>query len=161
LHSLVQPFLELAEQVLDLFEVKILSTGGIQWTHAFVVYDLLLCKISPLGRNMPSRPGGGRIYSICKTIMDHQDPDFSDKVAPLKDSVPTPKKNKHRVENKMTEPTESNSTQQMSPFGNDFVPDLSFSDMLDWNSDDWMLYTDTFWSSQNMTLPSLSEQNLN
>jgi hypothetical protein len=161
LHSLVQPFLELAEQVLDLFEVKILSTGGIQWTHAFVVYDLLLCKISPLGRNMPSRPGGGRIYSICKTIMDHQDPDFSDKVAPLKDSVPTPKKNKHRVENKMTEPTESNSTQQMGPFSNDFVPDLSFSDMLDWNSDDWMLYTDTFWSSQNMTLPSVSEQNLN
>jgi hypothetical protein len=161
LRSLVQPFLELAEKVLDLFEEKILSTGGIQWTHIFVVYDMLLCKISPLGRNMSSRPGSGRIYSICKRIMDNQDPDFSDKIAPFKDSVPTPKKNKHRGENKMAALTEDNSTQQMAPLSNDFMPDLNFSDMLDWNSDDWMLYTDTFWSSQTMTLPSLSEQSLN
>jgi hypothetical protein len=33
--------------------------------------------------------------------------------------------------------------------------------MLDWNFDDWMLYTDTFWSPQNMTLSSLPEQSLN
>jgi hypothetical protein len=163
LRSLVQPFLELAERVLDLFEDKILSTGCIQWTHTFVVYDMLLCKISPLGRNMPSRPGSGRIYSLCKRIMDHQDPDFSDKVAPLKDSVPTPKKNRHRMENKMTPLAESNNTQQFTPLSNsnDFVPDLNYSDMLDWNFDDWMLYTDTFWSPQNMTLSSLPEQSLN
>lgn len=161
LRSLVQPFLELAEKVLDLFEDKILNTGGLQWTHTFVVYDMLLCKISPLGRNMPSRPGSGRIYSICKKIMDHQDPDFSDKAAPIKDSVPTPKKNKHRVENKTTALAENDSNQQMTALSNDFIPDLSFSDLLDWSSDDWMLYADTFWSPQNMTLPSLTEQSLN
>jgi hypothetical protein len=157
LRNLVQPFLELAEKVLDLFQDKILNTGGLQWTHTFVVYDMLLCKISPLGRNMPSRPGSGRIYSICKRIMDHQDADFSDKVALLKDSVPTPKKNKHRVENKMTALTENNSTQQMAALSDGLSSDF----VVDWNFDDWMFYTDTFWSPQNMTLPSLSEQSLN
>jgi hypothetical protein len=134
LRSLVQPFLELAEKVLDLFEEKILSTGGIQWTHTFVIYDMLLCKISPLGRNMSSRPGSGRIYSICKRIMENQDPDFSDKIAPWKDSVPTPKRNKHRAEDNMTALKEDNNSQQMVSLSNDFMPDLNFSDMLDWNS---------------------------
>ncbi|KAI4723298.1 hypothetical protein E4T48_00415 [Aureobasidium sp. EXF-10727] len=161
LRNLVQPFLELAEKVLDLFEEKILSTGGIQWTHTFIVYDLLLCKISPLGRNIPSRPGSSRLSSICKKIMDHQDPEFSVRVAALKDSVPTPTKIKHRIDGKPVASMENNGTQQTVVTNNDFVPDLSYSDMLDWNFDDWMLYTDTFWSPPNISLPSLSEQILN
>ncbi|THZ04882.1 hypothetical protein D6C78_01663 [Aureobasidium pullulans] len=161
LRNLVQPSLELADKALDLFEEKILTTGGIQWTHTFLVYDMLLCKVHPLGRNMPSRPGSGRIYSICKKIMDNQDSDFSAKVVPLKDSVPTPKKNKGQRATKMHVTTEDNTTQQPPPsLNSDVVPNLSFSDMLDWNFDDWMLYTDMFWSPQNMSLPSLSEQNL-
>ncbi|TIA58637.1 hypothetical protein D6C83_03569 [Aureobasidium pullulans] len=161
LRNLVQPSLELADKALDLFEEKILTTGGIQWTHTFLVYDMLLCKVHPLGRNMPSRPGSGRIYSICKKIMDNQDSDFSAKVVPLKDSVPTPKKNKGQWATKMHVTTEDNTTQQPPPaLNSDVVPNLSFSDMLDWNFDDWMLYTDMFWSPQNMSLPSLSEQNL-
>ncbi|KAG9826139.1 hypothetical protein KCU98_g15411, partial [Aureobasidium melanogenum] len=160
LRNLVQPFLELAEKVLDLFEEKILSTGGIQWTHTFVVYDMLLCKISPIGRNIPSRPGSDRLFSICKKIMAHQDTDFSEKVAPLKDSIPTPTKIKKRLEGNTNVPTEINGIQQMATTNNDLLSDFSYSDMLDWNFDDWMLYTDTFWSTQNMSLPSFSEQNL-
>ncbi|CAD0114800.1 unnamed protein product, partial [Aureobasidium uvarum] len=158
LRSLVQPFLELAEKVLDLFEEKILSTGGIQWTHAFVIFDMLVCKISPLGQNIPSRPGSGRLYSICKKIMDHQDPEFSVRIAALKDSVPTPTKIKQRIDGKTAASMESDGTRQAVTTDNDFVSDFSYSDMLDWNFDDWILYTDTFWSPQNMTLPSLSEQ---
>lgn len=160
LRSLVQPFLELAEKALDLFEEKILSTGGIQWTHTFVVYDMLLCKISPIGRNILSRPGSDRLFSICKKIMAHQDADFSEKVAPLKDSIPTPTKIKKRLEGKTNAPSEINSIQQTATTNNDLLTDFSYPDMLDWNFDDWMLYTDTFWSTQNMSLPSLSEQNL-
>ncbi|KAG9666243.1 hypothetical protein KCU95_g18237, partial [Aureobasidium melanogenum] len=160
LRSLVQPFLELAEKALDLFEEKILSTGGIQWTHTFVVYDMLLCKISPIGRNILSRPGSDRLFSICKKIMAHQDADFSEKVAPLKESIPTPTKIKKRLEGKTNAPSEINSIQQTATTNNDLLTDFSYPDMLDWNFDDWMLYTDTFWSTQNMSLPSLSEQNL-
>lgn len=160
LRSLIQPFLELAEKVLDLFEEKILNTGGIQWTHTFVVYDMLLCKVSPIGRNTTSRPGSDRLFGMCKKIMAHQDQDFSDKVAPLKDSVSTPTKIKRRLEGKTDAPTEINGIQQMATTNSDLIPDFSYSDMLDWNFDDWMLYTDTFWSSQNMALPSLAEQNL-
>ncbi|KAH0158005.1 hypothetical protein KCU67_g7684, partial [Aureobasidium melanogenum] len=95
--------------------------------------------------------------------MAHQDADFSEKVAPLKDSIPTPTKIKKRLDGKSKAPMEMNSIQQMATTtttNNDLLSDFSYSDMLDWNFDDWMLYTDTFWSTQDMSLPSLSEQNL-
>ncbi|KAI5254856.1 hypothetical protein E4T42_02154 [Aureobasidium subglaciale] len=158
LRNLVQPTLELAEKVLYLFEDKILHTGGIQWTHAFIVYDMVLCRIDPLGRNMQSRPGSDRVYNICKKIVDSQDSDFMAKAEPLKDSVPTPKRNKARYEEETTVFSEKLGTQQVTPLNGDFVPDLGFSDMLDWNFDDWMLYTDMLWSPQNMPIPALSGQ---
>ncbi|KAI5209114.1 hypothetical protein E4T39_01010 [Aureobasidium subglaciale] len=158
LRSLVQPTLELAEKVLDLFEDKILHTGGIQWTHAFIVYDMLLCRIDPLGRNMQSRPGSDRVYNICKKIVDNQDPGFLAQAEPLKDSVPTPKRSKARYEEETTVYSEKLDTQQVTPLNGDSVPDLGFSDMLDWNFDDWMLYTDMLWSPQGMPLPALSGQ---
>ncbi|KAH0071473.1 hypothetical protein KCU60_g19806, partial [Aureobasidium melanogenum] len=66
------------------------------------------------------------------------------------------------LEGKTNAPMEMNSIQQMATTttNNDLLSDFSYSDMLDWNFDDWMLYTDTFWSTPNMSLPSLPEQNL-
>lgn len=121
---------------------------------------MLLCKIHPLGRNMGSRPGSEKIYSICKKILDHQDPDFTSRAAPLKDSMPTPKKKKAGNETTVAAAIDDDGAQAAAFSNSDLLPSLNYTEMLDWNFDDWMLHTDMFWLPQTMSLPPLSQQNL-
>lgn len=160
LRNMIRPSLELADKILDLFEEKILTSGGLQWTHTFAYYDILLRKIHSLGRNMHSRPGIERIYKICRKILDNQDPEFVTKAGPLKDSIPTPKK-KRALKDSYTASADNGDNGPSTKLpDNNVLPSLGFTEMLDWNFDDWMLYTDIFWSPEAMSLPPLSEQGL-
>lgn len=166
----LQPWLELAAQTLDLFEDRILRSGPMQWSYCFALYDLLQRFASPGATQADTRLGCDKIFNICRKMLDHQDPTFASAVVEF-EKVRFCTFASCRISSLLViQSTEIVAPSRMANLGeashavNAFSPEqavypangpISASttkpDLSEWNFDDWMLYSDTFFQ-QNLEL---------
>ncbi|GAB7347948.1 hypothetical protein MBLNU459_g5458t2 [Dothideomycetes sp. NU459] len=130
----LQPWLELAAQTLEIFEERILRSGIVQWSYCFTLYDVLYRYAFPGATNIESRLGF--------TLVAAEYEKSTDVTAPAR-----------KASNGAPSQGLEAFTSELVVSSNDpFSASSSNPDLSEWNFDDWMLYSESFFQ-QNLQLP--------